>query len=60
MNRWLAALVALAAVRAAIPLAALAAEGSSLPGSPRYDFVGLTGDATGCYAAAHVGYSCCC
>jgi hypothetical protein len=52
MRTWLAALAALVAVRLAIPLAALAAEGTSLPGLPRYDFVALTGDATGFYAAA--------
>ncbi|MGH3102668.1 MAG: hypothetical protein ACRDN6_01040, partial [Gaiellaceae bacterium] len=49
---WFAALATLGAIRVAIPLAALAAEGSSLPGLPRYDFVALTGDATGYYAAA--------
>jgi hypothetical protein len=49
---WLWALAALAAIRVAIPLAALAASGSALPGLPRYEYVGLTGDATGFYAAA--------
>ena len=48
---WLAALAALAAVRVAIPLAALAASGRALPGLPRYEYEGLTGDATGFYAA---------
>ncbi|MDQ3821879.1 MAG: hypothetical protein M3321_01395, partial [Actinomycetota bacterium] len=42
---------ALAAVRVAIPLAALAASGRALPGLPRYEYDGLTGDATGFYAA---------
>jgi hypothetical protein len=49
---WHGALAALIAVRIAIPLAALAASGHRLPGQPRYDFVPLTGDATGFYAAA--------
>jgi hypothetical protein len=49
---WLAGLAALAAFRVAVPLAALAASGSALPGLPRYDYVALTGDATGFYAAA--------
>lgn len=48
---WLGALAALAAIRVAIPLAALAASGNALPGLPRYEYVGLTGDATGFYAA---------
>jgi hypothetical protein len=51
-RRWLWALGALAAVRIAIPLAALAASGHALPGLPRYEYDGLTGDATGFYAAA--------
>jgi hypothetical protein len=46
------AVAALAAFRAAVPLAALAASGRQLPGLPRYEYVGLTGDATGYYAAA--------
>ncbi len=49
---WQGALAALVAVRLAIPLVALAASGHALPGLPRYDFVALTGDATGFYAAA--------
>lgn len=49
---WVGALAVLAAIRVAIPLAALAAEGSQLPGLPRYSFVALSGDATGFYAAA--------
>jgi hypothetical protein len=48
---WLGALAALAAIRVAIPLAALAASGHALPGLPRYEYAGLTGDATGFYAA---------
>jgi hypothetical protein len=48
---WPAALAALAAIRVAIPLAALAASGEALPGLPRYEYAGLTGDATGFYAA---------
>ena len=49
---WWAALAALAAVRAAIPLAALAAEGSALPGQPRWDYRTFEGDANGYHAAA--------
>lgn len=45
------ALAGLAALRAAIPLAALAASGDQLPGLPRYRFVAQSGDATGYYAA---------
>ena len=45
-------LAGLVAVRIAIPLAALAASGSALPGLPRFDYRGLRGDATGFYAAA--------
>jgi hypothetical protein len=48
---WLGALAALAAIRVAVPLAALVASGHALPGLPRYEYVGLTGDATGFYAA---------
>ena len=48
---WLWALGALAAIRVAIPVAALAASGDALPGLPRYEYAGLTGDATGFYAA---------
>ncbi|HZR95958.1 MAG TPA: hypothetical protein VFA56_09700 [Gaiellaceae bacterium] len=55
LMRWWAPLGALVAVRIAVPLAALAAEGSRLPGLPRFDRAardgGLTGDATGFYAA---------
>jgi hypothetical protein len=49
---WVAVLAALVALRVAIPLAALAASGHALPGLPRFTYVGLTGDATGFYAAA--------
>ena len=48
---WRAALAALVAVRLAIPLVALAAEGHDLPGIPRYDYGPLWGDAEGFYAA---------
>jgi hypothetical protein len=51
--RWWGSLALLAAVRVAVPLAALA--GSSLPGTPSYSRPardgGLSGDATGFYAA---------
>lgn len=52
MRSWWPALATLALVRAAISLAALAAEGRALPGLPRFDYEGLTGDATGYYAAS--------
>ena len=42
----------LVGLRIAIPLVALAASGDRVPGFPPYEFVGLTGDATGFYAAA--------
>lgn len=45
------AVAGLAVFRAAVPLAALAASGHALPGFPRYEYDGLTGDATGFYAA---------
>ena len=54
--RWWGPLGLLAAIRVAIPLAAYADRGSSLPGMPRFDRPardgGLSGDATGFYAAA--------
>jgi hypothetical protein len=50
-RRWLWALATLAAIRVAVPLAALAASGHALPSLPRYEYDGLTGDATGFYAA---------
>jgi hypothetical protein len=53
--RWWGPLGILAAVRVAIPLAALADAGSKLPGIPRFErdrrLGGLVGDATGFYAA---------
>jgi hypothetical protein len=48
---WRCPLAVLVAVRLAIPLAALGASGHDLPGVPPYDYVPLTGDATGFYAA---------
>jgi len=51
MRLWVVALAALAAVRAAVALGALAASGEQLPGLPRYRFMALPGDATGYYAA---------
>lgn len=47
---WPSSLALLAAIRVAIPLAALAH--ADLPGLPRYRRHGLSGDATGFYAAA--------
>jgi hypothetical protein len=52
LRTWAAALAVLAAVRVAIPLAALAASGRQLPGLPHYRYEGLTGDATGFYATS--------
>jgi hypothetical protein len=53
--RWWGPLGLLAAIRVAIPLAAYADRGSSLPGLPAFSRSthdgGLTGDATGFYAA---------
>src|SRR5438067_1196731 len=53
--RWWLPLGLLAAIRVAIPLAAFADEGSRLPGMPAFFRFphdgGLTGDATGFYAA---------
>jgi hypothetical protein len=49
MRRFWAVLAALACVRVAIPLAALAH--ADLPGLPRYRHHALSGDATGFYAA---------
>jgi hypothetical protein len=55
LKNWWSALALLAAIRVAIPLAALVASGSKLPGIPRFTRSpsdgGLTGDATGFYAA---------
>ena len=50
-RQWLAVLGALAAVRAAIPLAALAF-GGSIPGFPPYSYRGPRGDASGYLATA--------
>lgn len=44
-------------VRVAIPLAALAAEGRSLPGLPAFDYGPLWGDANGYYAGAREAIS---
>jgi hypothetical protein len=52
LTSWWGALAALVAVRLAVPLAAFADSGSSLPGLPRWTYRGLEGDATGFYAAA--------
>lgn len=49
---WWIALGALAMIRVAPPLAALAAEGRDLPGLPRFDLEAGTGDDAGFYAAA--------
>ncbi len=53
--RWWGSLGLLAAIRVAIPLAAYADAGSGLPGMPAFTrparYGGLTGDATGFYAA---------
>ena len=49
---WWWFLAACVAVRTAIPLAALAAEGSALPGLPEYDYGPFYGDANGYYATA--------
>jgi len=55
LTSWWGALLLLAAVRLAIPLAAYADKGSKLPGIPRFTRLaadgGLMGDATGFYAA---------
>jgi hypothetical protein len=51
-RRLVIGLVVLGAVRVAIPLAALAASGTKLPGLPRYDYAPTTGDGSGFYAAA--------
>ncbi|MES1248362.1 MAG: hypothetical protein ABUS54_11905 [Actinomycetota bacterium] len=53
--RWWGPLIILAAVRVAIPVAAVADRGSKLPGIPEFNrdprLGGLVGDATGFYAA---------
>jgi hypothetical protein len=49
---WTLVLVALVAVRLAIPLVVLAASGRDLPGLPPYDYEPLNGDANGFYSEA--------
>lgn len=55
LTSWWSSLAFLLAIRVAIPVAALVADGSKLPGIPRFTRNtadgGLTGDATGFYAA---------
>ena len=46
------ALGALALVAVAIPVAALAVSGHALPGMPRFEYGGLSGDATGYYSGS--------
>src|SRR6266566_8085710 len=48
---WRRALLALVAIRVAIPLAALAAHGHALPGLPRYVYNPRPGDAYAYYSA---------
>lgn len=49
---WWSFLAVCIGLRLAIPLAALAAEGTALPGLPAYDYGPLYGDANGYYATA--------
>jgi len=51
-KRWWSALGTLVSIRLAIPLVALSASGSDLPGLPEYTYAPLNGDAFGYYAAA--------
>jgi len=51
-RRLLAVLAALAAIRVAIAVAVLVAEGRKLPLVPAFDWHGFEGDANGYYAAA--------
>ena len=51
LSGWWGVLGVFVAVRLAIPLAAFADSGSSLPGLPRWTYRGLEGDANGFYAA---------
>lgn len=51
LSGWWSALVLLAAMRLAVPLAAYADAGSKLPGIPRWNDLGLQGDANGFYDA---------
>lgn len=52
LSGWWGGLVALVAVRLAIPLAAYADSGTKLPGIPRWEDLGLQGDAVGFYEAS--------
>jgi hypothetical protein len=56
-RRLLAVLAALAAVRVAIAVAVLVAEGRKLPLVPAFDWHGFDGDANGYYAAAREAVS---
>jgi len=49
---WKVSLLALVALRLAVPLVVLAAAGSDLPALPPYEYEPLNGDATGFYAEA--------
>lgn len=51
-DRWVTAVLGLAALRALVPLAALAASGHQLPGLPLYRYEPLNGDANGFYTAS--------
>ncbi len=51
-STWWWFLAVCVGVRVAIPLAALAAEGTKLPGLPEYDYGPFYGDANGFYATA--------
>lgn len=51
LSCWWCGLGLLAVIRLAIPLAAYAGSGTKLPGMPRWQDLGLQGDATGFYAA---------
>src|SRR5881396_1835360 len=52
LGAFVVALGAFVVVAVAIPLAALAASGHALPGMPRFQYDGLSGDASGYYAAS--------
>jgi hypothetical protein len=52
LTSWWPTLGVLAAARVAIPLAVYADSGSKLPAVPRWQYLGLRGDATGFQAAA--------
>ena len=49
-RQWWSVLAVLTAVRVAIPVLALAANGTKLPGLPRYDYEAFPGDAAGFYS----------